>query len=60
MDKQRTISREVSVEGVGLHSGKKVHISFKPAPEDSGITFVRADLAGRPAVKASIENSIAG
>ncbi|MGD0336220.1 MAG: bifunctional UDP-3-O-[3-hydroxymyristoyl] N-acetylglucosamine deacetylase/3-hydroxyacyl-ACP dehydratase [Candidatus Omnitrophota bacterium] len=59
MEKQRTIVKEVSADGIGLHSGKKVHISFKPAVEDSGITFARTDLPGHPAIKASVENSIA-
>ncbi len=46
---QKTIKRPVSIEGVGLHSGKKVKLTLKPAPEDSGIHFVRTDT--NPALK---------
>ena len=41
---QRTISKSVSVTGVGLHSGKKITLSLKPMPSDSGICFRRSDL----------------
>jgi len=40
---QRTISRELELEGVGLHTGNKIHLKCKPAPPDSGIKFVRVD-----------------
>ena len=51
---QRTIRRPTRVEGVGLHSGRTVRVEFKPAPADSGITFVRTDLAGTPPIGASV------
>lgn len=54
---QRTIRRLARVEGVGLHTGRTVRVEFKPAPPDSGITFLRSDLAGSPPVTASV-NSI--
>ncbi len=50
--KQKTIQKEVSLEGVGLHTGKKVKLTFKPAPENTGYTFVRTDLEGKPAIEA--------
>src|SRR3954471_24870503 len=46
MDAQRTLRRAISCVGIGLHSGKKVTLSLKPAPADSGIRFRRADLGG--------------
>jgi len=55
MDKQRTIAKEVSIKGIGLHTANKVTVTFKPAPVDTGITFVRTDLAGQPVIKAGVE-----
>src|ERR671919_134262 len=46
MDAQRTLKRAVSCAGIGLHSGKKVTLSLKPAPADHGIRFRRSDLGG--------------
>src|ERR671913_145887 len=46
MDAQRTLKRAVSCAGIGLHSGKKVTLSLKPAPADAGIRFRRCDLGG--------------
>src|SRR5215216_14898 len=46
MDSQRTLKRAVSCAGIGLHSGKKVTLSLKPAPADHGIRFRRSDLGG--------------
>jgi len=50
--KQKTIQNEVSLEGVGLHTGNKVLLTFKPAPVNNGFTFVRVDLEGAPKVEA--------
>jgi UDP-3-O-[3-hydroxymyristoyl] N-acetylglucosamine deacetylase len=41
---QTTISNEVSVVGVGLHTGVEVNLKLKPAPENTGYVFVRTDL----------------
>ncbi len=46
MNAQRTLRRPISCAGIGLHSGKKVTLSLKPAAADSGIRFRRADLGG--------------
>jgi UDP-3-O-[3-hydroxymyristoyl] N-acetylglucosamine deacetylase len=46
MDVQRTLRRSISCAGIGLHSGRKVTLSLKPAPADSGIRFRRTDLGG--------------
>jgi len=58
MDKQRTIEKEISLKGIGLHTAGNVDIVFKPAPEDTGINFVRIDLPNHPLIKASIDNAI--
>lgn|SRR5690554_143453 len=52
VEKQRTIGEEISLTGVGLHTGKEVTITFKPAPENYGYKFVRTDLEGRPVIEA--------
>jgi UDP-3-O-[3-hydroxymyristoyl] N-acetylglucosamine deacetylase len=52
---QRTIRDRVTVKGIGLHTGKPAQITFCPAPEDSGIYFVRRDLPGEPAVSTFAE-----
>ncbi len=56
--KQRTIGREISFSGIGLHSGAKATIVFKPAPVNYGIRFVRTDLADRPEIKVDVDNAI--
>ncbi len=53
--KQKTIKNEVALSGVGLHTGNKVTLTFKPAPVDSGYAFVRIDLEGEPIIEASAE-----
>jgi UDP-3-O-[3-hydroxymyristoyl] N-acetylglucosamine deacetylase/3-hydroxyacyl-[acyl-carrier-protein] dehydratase len=52
MVKQKTIQSEISLTGVGLHTGKEVKMTFKPAPIDNGFTFVRVDLEGSPVIEA--------
>lgn len=52
MVKQTTIKSEISLKGVGLHTGKEVTMTFKPAPVNNGYTFVRVDLEGQPVVEA--------
>lgn len=49
---QQTIGKETSLTGVGLHTGKQVTITFKPAPENYGYKFIRIDLEGSPVVEA--------
>ena len=50
--KQRTIKNDVSLTGVGLHTGKKVTLTFKPAPTNFGFAFKRIDLEGFPVIEA--------
>lgn len=49
---QKTIARPVSCSGVGVHSGKQVNLTVKPAPVNHGIRFSRTDLPSRPCVHA--------
>ncbi|MCU0607268.1 MAG: UDP-3-O-acyl-N-acetylglucosamine deacetylase, partial [Candidatus Edwardsbacteria bacterium] len=55
---QQTILSEVSLSGVGVHTGNQTVMTFKPAPAGSGIRFVRVDLPGRPEVPALIGNVV--
>ena len=52
MVKQKTIANEVSLSGVGLHTGQLVEMTFKPAPVNNGFTFIRVDLEGQPIIEA--------
>ncbi len=52
MVKQKTIAQEITIEGVGLHTGQNVVMTFKPAPINNGFTFVRVDLPGSPVIEA--------
>lgn len=56
MDNQRTIEREISLKGIGLHTANKVNITFKPADIDTGINFIRTDLPYRPQIKVSLDS----
>src|SRR5260370_41833862 len=55
MDAQRTLRRQISCVGIGLHSGNKVNLTLKPAVADFGIRFRRTDL-GNHEVPASVDN----
>lgn len=55
---QQTLRRTVQCNGVGLHSGKQVNLTIKPAPANHGIKFVRTDLAHRPVIHAHFRNVI--
>src|SRR5712671_3855593 len=55
MDAQRSLRRQVSCAGIGLHSGNKVTLTLKPAPADFGIRFRRIDL-GDHEVPATVHN----
>lgn len=50
--KQQTLNQAFSLEGVGLHQGKKVKVTIAPAPEDHGIIFKRIDLSEAPLIPA--------
>jgi UDP-3-O-[3-hydroxymyristoyl] N-acetylglucosamine deacetylase/3-hydroxyacyl-[acyl-carrier-protein] dehydratase len=54
--KQMTIDKEVSYEGIGLHTGNPTKAIFRPAEEDTGICFVRTDIDGLPRIPATIDH----
>ena len=41
---QKTIKETIAIDGVGLHSGKNVHMEIKPAKPNTGIVFKRTDI----------------
>jgi len=57
-EKQKTIKHSVSIDGVGLHTGKKVTLTFKPAPENYGYKFARTDMNTGVLVDADVDNVI--
>ncbi len=46
MENQQTIARPIEIEGIGLHTGVKVHVRLLPAAAATGVVFMRTDLAG--------------
>ena len=56
MTKQRTLKNTIYTSGVGLHTGKKIRLTLKPAPVDSGIVFRRIDLTPEVEIKATAIN----
>lgn len=57
-DRQTTISKSVSMQGVGLHTGVETRLTFLPAEPGHGITFVRTDLENSPEIKADLDHVI--
>ena len=55
-EKQKTIQKEISLNGIGLHTGNHTTVRFKPSKENSGICFIRTDLAGSPVIQVNPEN----
>jgi len=56
--RQRTVAKEISCTGIGLHSGKTVGMTIQPGPADSGIIFERLDIPDSCKIKASFDNVI--
>lgn len=54
VERQKTIQKEFVLSGKGLHTGCQVHVTFKPAPENTGIQFIRVDLPQRPVFPARL------
>ncbi len=54
--KQRTLKQSVQTTGIGVHSGKKVRLTLRPAAPDTGIVFTRIDLDNPVSIKADPEN----
>lgn len=48
--RQRTLAEPVKFSGIGVHSGKTVNLTLKPAPPNFGIKFRRVDLPGKPLI----------
>ncbi len=55
-EKQRTLAKDVTLNGKGLHTGIDVTVTFKPAPANHGYKFCRTDLPGRPLIDAVADN----
>ncbi|MAZ49206.1 MAG: UDP-3-O-[3-hydroxymyristoyl] N-acetylglucosamine deacetylase [Halobacteriovoraceae bacterium] len=53
---QRTIAKEVSITGIGIHSGKKVTLKMYPSDADTGVVFKRTDIPSAQAIKADARN----
>lgn len=56
MIRQRTLKNAIRATGVGLHTGKKVFLTLRPSPPNSGIIFRRTDLEEEVEIKACPEN----
>ncbi len=56
---QATIRSEVTLEGIGLHTGSKSKLTFRPAPANTGIRFFRTDLPGTPMIPARLNFVVA-
>ena len=54
-DLQTTIANEITLEGVGLHTGKNVILTFKPAAVNTGYVFKRTDITGKPIIEADVQ-----
>lgn len=54
--RQCTIRSEVTISGVGLHTGAMTNLTFRPAPENHGYKFQRVDMPGKPIVEADVDN----
>lgn len=51
---QKTLKQEVTLSGIGLHTGKEVTLTIKPAKENTGFVFIRTDLEGNPMLEADV------
>lgn len=55
---QKTIAQEITFKGVGLHSGVETILTLKPAAPDSGINFIRSDIASATPIRALYSNVV--
>lgn len=58
-EKQRTIAKDISLDGVGVHCGEAATLTFRPASPGSGVRFRRADLPGSPEIPATVDHVVA-
>lgn len=56
--RQTTLAATAAVEGFGYWTGRDIRVEFRPAEADTGIVFVRSDIAGQPHIVASVENRV--
>jgi UDP-3-O-[3-hydroxymyristoyl] N-acetylglucosamine deacetylase len=56
MVKQRTLKNLIRATGIGVHTGKKVYITLRPAPVNTGVVFRRVDLTPAVSIEANAEN----
>ncbi|WP_185864451.1 bifunctional UDP-3-O-[3-hydroxymyristoyl] N-acetylglucosamine deacetylase/3-hydroxyacyl-ACP dehydratase [Blattabacterium cuenoti] len=52
LEKQKTIAEKISIQGFGTKTKKKITITFKPAPENTGFIFIRTDIGRKNCIKA--------
>ena len=52
---QKTLKNKVALDGVGLHTGRKVKLTFKPAPVDTGFVFIRTDITPAVEIPADVQ-----
>lgn len=55
---QKTLETQIEINGIGLHSGKEAKMRIKPAPVDSGISFVRSDLPSKNSFPARYDHVV--
>ena len=58
MQKQKTIAKEISLTGVGLHTGNETKITFKPAEANTHYVFTRTDIENCPPILAIVDNVV--
>lgn len=56
--KQRTLQNSFTLQGIGLHTGQDIIVTFNPAPEDHGYKIRRVDLEGQPVIDALAEHVV--
>ncbi len=56
---QTSIQSEITLEGIGLHTGNLSKLTFRPAPANTGIRFFRTDLPGSPMIPARLQFVVA-
>lgn len=54
--KQRSLEGEVTLDGVGVHSGEESSLTLRPAPAGTGIVFCRMDLPDQPEIPATLDH----
>ena len=57
-DKQKTLAKDITLTGKGLHTGLHVTMTLKPVPANHGVRFMRIDLEENPIVHAIVDNVV--